>query len=171
MLITTHIAVTILLCLALRLDREEWFVAMMFGVMIDMDHLFAAPGYVSRNGWGALLRPTWDDGSGLPWKSQLHYPVGAFVVAPLSIGWRYFIPALFWSTHLGLDYIQSAALQWSLLTETAVMTSACVGIVLVLYSSWKDARPEGDFRQFLEAVELRLSKCGSSIRGVLGSIV
>jgi hypothetical protein len=171
MLITTHIAVTILLCLILNLNRDEWFIAFMFGVVIDADHLFAAPRYVSHNGWEALFRRSWDDGSGLPWRSLLHYPVGAFVVVPLSIGWRFFLPALFWALHLELDYIQTATLSWSTPIEAAVMTSSCIGIVYVLNRNWSEANPEGDFRQFIEAMGSQLAGYGAAIRKRLGSIV
>lgn len=170
MLTTTHLAVTILICLILNLNQDEWFIALMFGVMIDADHLFAAPRYVSHNGWGALLRRSWDDGSGLPWKSLLHYPVGAFVVVPLSVGWRYFLPVLFWAMHLELDYIQNAALSWSTPIEATLMTSSCIGIVFVLFRNWGAAHPEGDFRQFIQIIHIRLAGYGSAIRRRLGSI-
>jgi hypothetical protein len=174
MLTTTHLAVTVLFCLILNLNRDEWFVALMFGVMIDADHIFAAPRYVSHNGWAALLHRSWDDGSGNPWKSLLHYPVGAFVVVPLSIGWRYFLPVLFWALHLELDYIQNATLYWSTPIEAAVMTSSCVGIVFILYRNWSDANPDGDSRQFLRAMgsgigaswSAALSKVGCKVLGV-----
>jgi hypothetical protein len=171
MLITTHIAVTILLCMILNLNQDEWFIAFMFGVMIDADHLFAAPGYVSRNGSEALLRRSWDDSSGLPWKSLFHYPVGAFVVIPLSRGWRYLLPLLFWAIHLEMDYIQTATASWSTLIETAVLTSSCIGIVYMLHRNWSDANPDGDFRQFIKTMQLRLASYGSAIRKRLGSIV
>ena len=171
MLITTHIVVTILFCMILNLNRDEWFIALLFGVMIDADHLFGAPRYVSHDGWAALLRRSWDDGTGLPWKSQLHYPVGAFVVAPLSIGWRYFLPLLFWATHLELDYIQTATLSWSTPIEMAVMISSCFGIVFILYRNWSEAEPDGDFREFLKTMESRLAGYGTAIRRRLGSIV
>lgn len=168
MLTTTHLAVTLLLCLILNLNRDEWFVALMFGVLIDADHLFGAPRYVSHNGGAALLRRSWDDGSGLPWKSLLHYPVGAFVVAPLSIGWRYFLPVLFWAMHLELDYIQNATLSWSTPIEAALMTSSCIGIVYMLHRNWTAANPDGDFRQFLEAMGSGLGASGSTVLSKVG---
>ena len=171
MLTTTHLAVTLLLCLILNLNRDEWFVALMFGVMIDADHLFGTPRYVSHNGWAALLRRSWDDGSGLPWKSLLHYPVGAFVVVPISVGWRYFLPVLFWAMHLELDHIQTATLSWSTPIEAALMTSSCIGIVFILYRDWSEAQPDGDFRQFIKTMGFRLAGYGSALRRRLGSIV
>src|SRR3989339_2042025 len=88
MLTPTHLMVVVLAAMLLRLNRDEWFIALLFGVVIDADHLFAVPRYVSDNGWAALLRQSWDDASGLPWKSWFHYPMAAIVVGYLSIGWR-----------------------------------------------------------------------------------
>ena len=171
MLTTTHIAVTILLCMILNLNQDEWFIAFTFGVVIDADHIFEAPRYISHNGWGALLNRSWDDGSGLPWKSLLHYPVGAFVVAPLSVGWRYFLPGLFWSLHLTLDYVQNATGFWSTPIEATLMTSSCLGIVWILFRNWSVEEPDGDFRGFLQTMRLRLMGYGSAIRRRLGSNV
>ena len=61
MLTTTHLLVAVLIGLVLNLNRDEWFVALLFGVAIDLDHVFAAPRYISQNGWAAILRPTWSD--------------------------------------------------------------------------------------------------------------
>jgi len=93
------------------------------------------------------------------------------VVVPLSIGWRYFLPVLFWAVHLELDYIQNATLSWSTPIETTVMISSCLGIVFILYRNWSDANPDGDFRQFIQTMRLHLAGYGSAIRKRLGSIV
>lgn len=157
----------------LNMSRDEWFVALTFGVLIDADHVFAMPRYVSDNGWDAILRPIWDDGSGLPWKSLFHYPVGAFVVAPLAIGWRYLIPLLFWSVHVFLDYFQSWTIEYSAPVESLLIVGVSSGIVFVAYSSWKHLEPDGDFRIFTKRVAARMrssaSTYGRSIRARLGS--
>jgi hypothetical protein len=93
------------------------------------------------------------------------------VVVPLSIGWRYFLPVLFWAMHLELDYIQNATLSWSTPIEAAVMTSSCIGIVYMLHRNWSEANPDGDLRQFIEAMGSGLATYGSAIRRRLGSIV
>jgi hypothetical protein len=173
MLTTTHILAVVLIGLFLNLNRDEWFVAMTFGVAIDLDHVLAAPRYISDNGLAAILRPSWDDGSGLPWRSLMHYPVAAFVVAPLSIGWRYFVPLLFWSTHLGIDYIQSATMAYSTPVELAFMTACIAGIVFLVYRHWSDLRPDTDFNQFVshlsDSLRASLKGFSVSIRQFLGS--
>ncbi len=140
----------------LNLDRQEWFAAITFGVVIDADHLFALPRYVSDNGAGAILSPTWDDGSGLPWKSSFHHPEGAFVVGYLAIGWRFLIPLLFWGSHVAIDEFQLATLEHSTIIES-VFLAAVVGSILMLgYRRWLELEPEGDFQQFLLYVKERM---------------
>lgn len=144
-----------LIGLLLSLNRDEWFVAITFGVLLDADHLFAAPRYISDNGWAAILRPTWDDGSGLPWRSLLHYPIGFFVVAPLAVGWRYLLPLLFWSVHVGIDELQKATLSQSAAIESAVLVGACSGIFAVQYRRWAALTPDGDLGGYLSHIRRR----------------
>ena len=131
------------------MNREEWFAALTFGVIIDADHLFAVPRYVSDNGAAAILSPTWDDGSGLPWKSSFHHPEGAFVVGYLAIGWRLFLPLLFWGTHLVIDELQLATIEYSAIIESVFLCAVVGGIVALGYSRWLHLEPEGGFRQYL----------------------
>lgn len=146
-----------LLGLMLNLNRDEWFVALMFGVIIDADHIFAAPRYLSDNGWEALLRPTWDDGSGLPWRSLLHYPVGFFLVAPLAVGWRYLVPLLFWAVHVGVDELQNATLSQSALIESVVLAGACSGIFIVQYRRWAALTPDAGLPEYLAHLRSRVN--------------
>lgn len=154
----------VLIGLALRLDRNEWFIGLLFGIALDMDHLFAAPRYVTSNGWAAILRPTWDDGSGLVWRSLLHEPVGAFVVMPLAVGWRFMLPLLFWSAHVGIDYVQNATLAYSVVVEAAVFSATIASIVWILYRRWSELQSDDtDFRKFL-------SHAGVTLRSYLSQI-
>ena len=136
MLTTTHFAVVVLAAMLLRLNKDEWFIALLFGVVVDADHMFALPRYVSDNGWSALLRQTWDDGSGLPWKSWLHYPQSAIVVGHLSVGWRFALPLAFWAPHLGMDWLQLQAAEYNTVLESAILFASVAGIVYVGYSRW-----------------------------------
>lgn len=173
MLTTTHLALAILLGLVLNLNRDEWFIALTFGVAIDADHLFAAPRYVSHNGLGAILRPSWDDGSGIAWRSLLHQPVGAFVVAPLAIGWRFMAPLLFWGIHVGVDYLQEATLSYTTPLEIALFSCTCAGIVFLVYRRWSESRPGTNFKKFLsamrDAIMLYLSRGERASQGGAGN--
>lgn len=149
MLTTTHLAIAVLIGLLLNLNRDEWFVAITFGVLIDADHLFAAPRYISDNGLGAIMKPSWDDASGLPWKSLFHEPVGAFFVVPLAIGWRYMTPLVFWGAHLLADELQVATLDQSAVVESVLFTGVVVAIVYVAYSRWSALSGDESFMVFL----------------------
>lgn len=140
----------------LNLDRQEWFAAITFGVVIDADHLFALPRYVSDNGAAAILSPTWDDGSGLPWKSSFHHPEGAFVVGYLAVGWRFLIPLLFWGSHVVIDEFQLATLEHSAVIESVFLAAVIGGILMLGYRRWLELEPEGDFQQFMLYVKERM---------------
>ena len=155
-LTTTHFAFAVLLGMLLNLNRNEWFVALTFGVVIDADHLFAMPRYVSDNGVAAILSPTWDDGSGLPWKSSFHHPEGAFVVGYLAIGWRLFIPFLFWGTHVAIDEFQLATIEHSGIIESVFLSAVVGGIIALGYKRWLELEPEGDFQHYLSYVKRTL---------------
>jgi len=124
--------------LLMNLDRNEWAVALTFGVLVDADHLFAVPRYVEANGWASLLAPTWDDGSGHQWKSLFHYPIGAAIVAPLAIGWRFLIPLTFWGTHVFVDHFQTWTIDYWAPIEAVTFTAASAGIVYFSYSRWSE---------------------------------
>ena len=133
----------------LNLDRDEWFIALTFGVAIDADHLFAAPRYIADNGWGAILRPSWDDGSGIPWRSWLHYPIGFGLVAPLAIGWRLMIPLVFWALHVGMDELQAMTLTHSAAVESAVLIASSGSILALGYWRWQALNPDTGFRLYV----------------------
>ena len=136
---------------------------MTFGVIIDADHLFALPRYVSDNGVAAILRPTWDDGSGIPWKSSFHHPEGAFVVGYLAVGWRFLIPLLFWGTHVAIDEFQLATLEYSAIVESVFLGVAITGIFVLGYWRWLKLEPDGDLRQYLVHIRERV-RSGLSLR-------
>ena len=158
----------VLIGLFMNLNRDEWFVALTFGVLIDADHLFAAPRYISDNGLGAIMSPSWDDASGLPWKSLFHEPVGAFFVVPLAIGWRYMVPVIFWGTHVAADELQMATLGLSALVESVIIIAVCAGILYVAYSRWSALSAEPSFQLFLKQswaqIKTWSSRLGESIR-------
>jgi len=166
LLVFTHFAFVVFLGMLLSLDRDEWLAALTFGVLIDADHLFAMPRYVTDNGWGAVLRPTWDDGSGLPWKSLFHYPIGVFVVAPLSIGWRFFVPLLFWGTHLIIDWFQIETIQYSALIESAFLALVLTGILYLGFRRWDELEPGRGIRAYLYHLKMEFKRVFSRGRSV-----
>jgi hypothetical protein len=148
MLTTTHLAVALFVGMLMRLNRDEWFIAIMFGVIVDADHLFALPRYIEANGWGAILRQTWDDGSGLPWRSWFHHPMSAIVVGHLSEGWRFLLPLPFWAIHLGMDWLQLAASEYNTVIESSILLVSIGGILYVGYSDWVSLSEQSGVRRY-----------------------
>lgn len=167
MLTPTHIVVVILVAMLLRLDRNEWFVAVMFGIVIDVDHLFALPRYVSANGWSAVLNQSWDDGSGLPWKSWFHYPLTAIVVGHLSLGWRFALPIAFWSLHLGMDGLQQILGDLNTVLESALLLGSAAGIVFLTYSDWSMTSGRTGLRAYADFVASSSRAKLSSFKGIM----
>ena len=154
----------------LRLNRHEWFVAIMFGFIIDADHLFALPRYINDNGWAAILRPTWDDASGLPWKSWFHYPMSAIVVGYLSLGWRFLLPLSFWGMHLGMDWLQLAVGGYNTAVESAIFAGSSVGIVFLSYSDWTARTGQSGLRTYAASLTARSRAAFSGPSGLMARL-
>src|SRR4030066_378891 len=56
MLALTHIVASLLLIQLMTLDRNDAFVALLFGVFIDLDHLFGLKNYAESVGQFLLAR-------------------------------------------------------------------------------------------------------------------
>lgn len=139
----------------LNLDRNDAFVALLFGVFIDVDHLFGLEGYVKANGIVGLV-----DFDGLMnadghWKSLLHNPVAVMVVGPLSVASRLAVPLLFWAVHVGMDYVEDAFLGVFSFPEAVLLTVMSLGLVTMRFSKHLELRPDATLWQYL-AVEWRI---------------
>ncbi len=133
MLSITHIVVTLFLIQLLTLDRNDAFIAMLFGVFIDVDHLFGLVKYTEANGvasifdFHSLMNPTGQ------WKSILHSPIAAAVVTPISAAFRLGIPLLFWSVHLAMDFVEQNYLGNFSGLEAGLLFFATLGLLTLRY--------------------------------------
>ena len=143
--------------MVLNLNRHERFVALLFGVFIDLDHLLAVPRYLADNGISSMLTFDFEDPEGLPWKSLLHRPVGAFIILPMAVGWRFFIPATFWGIHILLDVFQQSSALYSLPLEAAVFSMVVGAIVVLDYKGMTRTKGEQTVREYCEDLGRRLS--------------
>lgn len=140
MLAITHLVVSLLLIQVMCLDRNDSFVAMLFGVAIDADHLLGLRQYVESNGFLAafdlhsILNP------GGQWKSVLHSPVAAFVVGPMSIASRLAVPLIFWGVHLGMDASEGILGLFSLPEAILIVmsTAVLVGLRFREFAAFQD---------------------------------
>lgn len=148
MLAVTHIIVSLLLIQLLTLDRNDAFIALMFGVFIDLDHLFGLKGYVQSNGVSGLFDFHSLMNPGGQWKSLLHNPVALAVVGPLSIGWRWAIPFLFWAVHIGMDYAEENLLGNFSTAEGVLIAAAGIALVSIRFREFSEVTP-GTAMQYL----------------------
>lgn len=121
MLAITHLAVSLLLIQALTLDRNDSFMALLFGVFIDADHLLGLKEYAQSKGVASVLdldSLVQADGQ---WKSLLHNPMAAALVGPMSIGSRLAVPLLFWGVHVCMDQIEDIFLGVFSVPEIALL--------------------------------------------------
>ncbi|MBN1677615.1 MAG: hypothetical protein JW880_03670 [Candidatus Thermoplasmatota archaeon] len=129
MLSITHLVVSLLLIQLLGLDRNDAFIALVFGVFIDLDHLFGLRQYTEARGMAALLDFDSLMNPGGQWKSMFHSPMAVGIIAPLSLGSRLGIPILFWGVHLLMDFAEDAYL--GLFSAPEAMLLALTGLALV----------------------------------------
>lgn len=113
MMLPSHLAATLILGFALArwfpFDARAWMLAIAFGVLIDIDHLFQAPQYllsqIPQKGLAAF-RPTDMLHYGAAWQGIFHHAVwGTLIVLAASLILRSPVPALFWGLHMFLDFV------------------------------------------------------------------
>jgi hypothetical protein len=149
MLATTHLIASILLIQLVSLDKNDAFVALLFGVFIDVDHFFGLKDYVSANGASGLFHL---EGLMHPegqWKSLLHSPMAAIVVGQASVASRLAVPVLFWGTHLLMDYVQESFLGVFSITEMMLCALILSVLVWMRYCGFVRDCPEGSFVDYL----------------------
>lgn len=131
MLATTHLAVALLLIMALNLNRTEALVALTFGVFIDFDHLFGLGSYVRAEGAAGIVDVSGMMSSDVQWKSVLHSPIALGLFVPMSDSFRFFIPMIFWGSHISLDYIQQNLLGIASMAEILLFTSVAIALIFL----------------------------------------
>jgi len=161
MIALTHLVVSLLLIELLTLDRNDAFVALLFGVFIDFDHLIGLRDYAKANGVRAVLdfdSLAHADGH---WKSLLHSPVAIAVVGPISVASRLMIPLLFWGVHISMDFVEENLLGNFSSLEAMLLAIAGIGLVTIRYAKYLQSYAEGEFVQYLK---IELSWLKSTLR-------
>lgn len=151
MLAITHLVVTLLLIQIIVLDRNDAFVALLFGVLIDLDHLMGLKDYTDAHGLRALMN--WDTlvDPGGHWKSMLHNPVAIAIIGPLSVVSRLAIPLIFWGVHLMMDLAQEAFLGQFSDVEAMLLFFATLGVVTLRFSKYLETHHDGSVIEYLRA--------------------
>jgi len=128
MIAIVHLLVVFVLIKAFHLDRVEALVALLFGVFIDIDHIFGMVDFIKVQGFTGAFDLNAALSSDIQWKSLLHSPIAATIIAPISIGFRMAVPILAWGLHLMMDYVQTEYLGVLSVTEMTLM----VGLIIAL---------------------------------------
>jgi hypothetical protein len=157
MLALTHLVVSLLLIQLMMLDRNDAFVALLFGVFIDLDHLFGLKSYAESEGVAALfdLDSMMDPGG--RWKSVMHSPAAIMVVGPLSIASRLALPLIFWGVHIGMDYMERGYLGNFSSLEATLLVLCGFALFAMRFSRYCDCGVEGGLSGYL-SWELRSLK-------------
>ena len=92
-----HLLITLLLSEIMNLSQTEILWALLFGVIIDFDHLLKIPLYLKQN--GLKMVRYWN------WRTSLQEPVSYLWIIPLSFYLQSWVPIIFFSVHLMLDYL------------------------------------------------------------------
>lgn len=149
MLSVTHIVISLLLIQVLMLDRNDAFVALLFGVFIDLDHLFGLKEYAQANGIASLLNMDTIVDPGGQWKSMMHNPVAIAVVGPLSIVSRLAIPLIFWGVHLAMDAVQNAYLGTFSQGEAMLIVFSAFALITLRYTRFVESGHHGGIMRYL----------------------
>jgi hypothetical protein len=150
MLAITHLVVVLLLIKVMELDRQEATAALLFGVIIDLDHIFGMADYVSKVGWGNAANVNMALTSDVQWKSLMHQPVAAVVVGPIAALFRFSIPLLAWGVHLIMDYVQIEYLGVASAKEMVFLLSLAFLLLFLELSDFRERSAESGWARFLE---------------------
>lgn len=123
----------------LNLDRNDAFIALVFGVFVDLDHLFGLRQYTEARGITALLDFDSLMNPGGQWKSMFHSPLAVGIIAPLSFGSRLAIPMLFWGVHLLMDFAQDTFLGLFSAPEAMLLVLAGLALASIRYAKSLEA--------------------------------
>jgi len=148
MLAVTHLIVSLLLIYLLTLDRNDAFIALLFGVFIDLDHLFGLKEYAEARGIEALFDVEALSNPGGQWKSMMHSPIAVMVVGPVATASRLAIPLIFWGMHVLMDYVQDALLGILSFPEIALLVSASALLIGLRYRDARAGSPGITFGRF-----------------------
>jgi hypothetical protein len=105
MIVSTHAVATIAVGKLLGIETlRDWFLAFLFGFLIDLDHLkIFRSKHINNGDWKKFFNGE------LPCHSFLHEPVSIFFIVPLSFYLQTPVPMAAWSVHIFLDYLVDGA--------------------------------------------------------------
>ena len=94
-----HILSVLVLGKYLNLGSYEWLLAFIFGVLIDIDHLIKIPLFMKLKNSKTMRH--------LNWRTSFQEPIAFLWIIPLSVFLKSYIPLVFFTMHIILDYMMS----------------------------------------------------------------
>jgi len=149
MLALTHLVLAVVLIRWFNLDRNAAFATLLFGVFIDLDHIFGIIDFVARDPGNALNLDA-ALSSDIQWKSLAHSPVGILFVAPVALAANTVIPILAWGLHLVMDYVQIYYLGIASPVEMLLLTLLVIGLLYIERMEYQAATGDPSFRGLLK---------------------
>lgn len=157
MMAFNHLLVVIILIRLLKLDHNEAFVAILFGFLIDLDHLMGIPSFINEHGWAAIFNMDSLLHNDIQWKSAMHGTEAFLVVSVISLLFRMYIPVLFWGVHIFMDWAQVT--HWNIVAWPEPMFMLFFGTILLYieHRIYSDSVYEGNrsWRNFLSFIWIR----------------
>lgn len=154
-MLPSHLAATLILGFLLARvvpwDARAWLLAIVFGVVIDIDHLLEVPRYlltqVPTHGMAALA-PSAILQHGAAWQGIFHNPLwGSLIVVAASLLLWSWIPLVFWGLHMVLDFVVARHyVVFGSPTEFAVlaaMLAVLVPLALLHHRTFGNGQPFG----------------------------
>jgi len=151
MIAPTHLIVTLLLIQIFLLDKNDAFVALVFGVFIDLDHLMGLRDYTQANGIKAVFDLDHLMNPGGHWKSFLHNPIALGIVGPLAFASRLAIPLVFWGLHVAMDILQEGFLGQFSQAEAMLVFFSCAALVSLRYVKYIESGHGGTLLQYFRS--------------------
>jgi hypothetical protein len=150
MIALTHLVLALLLIKFFGLDRNAAFATLLFGVFIDLDHLFGVFDFLMRDGWANALNINAAMASNIQWKSLLHSPEGILFVAPVVLMSRWTIPLVAWGLHLLMDYVQINYLGIFSPFEMVLLAALSIGLLHLERQDYLAETGNASYRRFLD---------------------
>jgi hypothetical protein len=92
-----HIFITLILIQLMHLTGLNIFLAFLFGVLIDLDHVLRFPAYFKKYGFRYVKN--------FYFRTFVQEPVMLVIIVPLCFIINNFVPLIFFASHLLLDYL------------------------------------------------------------------
>jgi hypothetical protein len=156
MIALTHLVLALLLIKLFGLDRNAAFATLLFGVFIDLDHVFGTFDFLVREGWSNALNYQAAMASDIQWKSLLHSPEGLLFVAPVVLTSRWVIPLVAWGLHLAMDHIQTYYLGVFSPIEMVLLAALSMWLIHLERQDHLAETGSSSFRDFLDWEVARL---------------